>query len=109
MRAWTIALLLSGFVALGANVGFAAFGDLVFERPGGAAGFAASVFPHWLHRIRFRCDVCHPAIFEMEKGANAVTMKAINEGEFCGKCHNGKTAFTVEFQNCTRCHQNPTE
>lgn len=63
------------------------------------------VFPHWRHRIRFKCSACHPQIFEMKKGANAITMDAIRQGEFCAKCHNGDVAFEVTFQSCSRCHK----
>ncbi len=41
------------------------------------------VFPHWRHRIRFKCSTCHPDIFEMKKGANGLSMDAIRQGEFC--------------------------
>ncbi|MFQ5915165.1 MAG: c(7)-type cytochrome triheme domain-containing protein [Nitrospinota bacterium] len=84
-------------------------GDIVFEREAGEKGVPAAVFPHWLHRVRFRCYVCHPQIFEMKKGANAITMEKIRGGEFCGRCHNGRTAFPVDFQSCSRCHKPPEE
>jgi c(7)-type cytochrome triheme protein len=61
------------------------------------------VFPHWFHRIRFRCKVCHSDVgFTMKAGADDITMGAIFEGEWCGRCHNGKIAF-APF-NCSRCH-----
>ena len=71
--------------------------------------FPPSVFPHWVHRIQFRCYVCHSALFEMRQGANQVTMEKIGEGQFCGACHDGQTAFDVEFDTCTRCHKEPDE
>ncbi|MFQ5901512.1 MAG: c(7)-type cytochrome triheme domain-containing protein [Thermodesulfobacteriota bacterium] len=59
-------------------------------------------FPHWFHRIRFRCKACHEIIFEMKKGANNINMSGIINGKWCGKCHNGQIAFApVE---CKRCH-----
>lgn len=82
----------------------AAPGDVILDRKTKAMGFDPVVFPHWRHRINFRCSVCHEQIFEMKRGANAITMEKMNKGEFCGKCHNGKVAFNVEFQNCARCH-----
>lgn len=105
-------LLLTGLTAVGGGVGYAALGDLVFERKAGVEGsgaFPPSIFPHWVHRIRYRCYVCHPAPFAMELGANEVTMDAIKKGEYCGTCHNGRIAFSVEFQNCNRCHRVPEE
>ncbi|MFQ5530630.1 MAG: c(7)-type cytochrome triheme domain-containing protein, partial [Gemmatimonadota bacterium] len=68
-----------------------------------------SVFPHWVHRIRFQCRVCHLELFEPRLGANEITMAAIDEGRFCGRCHNGNTAFDVSFDSCQRCHQPPEE
>jgi c(7)-type cytochrome triheme protein len=61
-------------------------------------------FPHWVHRIRFRCKVCHMKIFEPRVGSNEITMKSIGDGEHCGNCHNGRTAFAAGFGNCQRCH-----
>ena len=66
-----------------------------------------AIFPHWVHRVRFQCRVCHMALFEPRLGANEITMAAIDEGRFCGSCHNGKTAFDVSFDSCQRCHQSP--
>ena len=63
-----------------------------------------ALFPHWVHRIRFRCKVCHVGIFVPQAGANAVTMTDIIGGEFCGKCHNGSTAFAADITTCPRCH-----
>ena len=61
------------------------------------------VFPHWFHRIRFRCKVCHSELgFEMRAGANDVTMNEIVKGKFCGTCHNGEIAWSTE--NCGLCH-----
>lgn len=61
-------------------------------------------FPHWVHRIRYRCKACHTQLFEPKAGANAVTMKAISNGQFCGRCHDGQTAFRAGFGQCERCH-----
>lgn len=105
-------LVLASLTLAGGGAVHAAPGDLVFEREGGGGGasaFLPSIFPHWVHRTRYRCYVCHPAPFEMQLGANEVTMEAIGQGQFCGSCHNGKVAFGVEFQNCERCHREPAE
>jgi len=66
-----------------------------------------AIFPHWVHRVRFQCRVCHMDLFEPRLGANQITMAAIDEGRFCGSCHDGKTAFDVSFDSCQRCHQSP--
>jgi len=65
---------------------------------------APALFPHWLHRIRFQCKVCHTEIFEAKAGANEITMTEIKQGEYCGACHNGVTAFAAGFGECLRCH-----
>lgn len=88
-----------------AGAGWAAEGDIVFERKGGAeSGFPPTVFPHWVHRIRFKCYACHPAIYEMKKGVADVSMDAIQRGESCGVCHNDRIAFGVSVDSCNRCH-----
>lgn len=61
-------------------------------------------FPHWVHRIRYQCKVCHMAIFEPQAGSNTITMSDINAGGACGTCHNGLTAFAAGFGECQRCH-----
>ncbi len=50
-----------------------------------------------------KCNACHPKVFKMKKGANAITMKDINAGKFCGTCHNGEKAFSAK--NCAKCHK----
>ncbi len=52
------------------------------------------------------CADCHPALFKMKKGADAITMKDMEAGKFCGACHNGTRAFNVkDAGNCTKCHK----
>ncbi len=54
-----------------------------------------------------KCADCHKSgIFKMKKGGDTITMKDINEGKFCGACHNGTKAFGVkDAANCTKCHK----
>lgn len=59
------------------------------------------VFPHRIHTILLACSSCHPALFEMRKGATRMSMDQINNGEGCGFCH-GKVAFPATA--CARCH-----
>jgi len=81
-------------------------GDIKFTRKeAGTEDFAPAIFPHWVHRMQFKCSVCHESIFKMKAGANPVTMEAINQGNYCGACHNGKTAFAPMFEHCSRCHR----
>ncbi len=91
-----------------AGAAHAVLGDVKFQREEGGGDAAGStppaVFPHWKHRIQYKCYVCHPAIFQMKAGANDITMEQILAGKFCGTCHNGKQAWAVGFDTCPKCH-----
>jgi c(7)-type cytochrome triheme protein len=105
-------IVLAGLTLAGGDAVYGAPGDMVFEREGeveGSGAFPPALFPHWVHRMRYRCYVCHPAPFAMQQGANAINMESIKQGQYCGACHNGQTAFSVEFKNCARCHREPEE
>lgn len=83
------------------------YGDIVWQRedPPNSTPVAPAVFPHWFHRVRFACIVCHPSITKMQKGASGITMDGIQAGKFCGACHNGRIAWPVTFESCNRCHK----
>lgn len=59
-------------------------------------------FTHKQHARRFSCSECHPALFEMKRGTNGITMEKIYAGKLCGQCHDGKKAFASS--ECTKCH-----
>ena len=81
----------------------AEYGDVVLNRLSEANDMRPVIFPHWFHRIRFRCKVCHHELgFEMRVGANEITMGKIIDGQYCGMCHNGEIAWPVD--NCDLCH-----
>lgn len=80
----------------------AEYADLTLNRYAEQAGMPPVIFPHWFHRIRFKCKVCHEDIFIMRQGSNDINMQKIIQGEYCGKCHNGKIAWAAMF--CDRCH-----
>jgi len=81
----------------------AEYADVVLNKRAEKEGVRPVLFPHWFHRIRFRCVVCHSELgFEMRAGANQVTMNEIIQGKFCGACHDGETAWSTE--NCDLCH-----
>ncbi len=51
-----------------------------------------------------KCADCHPGVFKMKKGAEAITMADINAGKFCGTCHkDGGKAFSAK--ECAKCHK----
>jgi len=100
-------LLLCG-LALGAQA--EVLGDWRFERKTtGDEDFPPAIFSHWNHRVKFKCYVCHNKKmgFEMKLGSAAITMAAIDEGKYCGACHNGAPGlgFGVSFDYCARCHK----
>ena len=97
-------LILLAALFLGAAVNVKAeYADVVLNKYAEANGVRPVIYPHWFHRIRFRCKVCHSELgFEMRAGANDVTMAEIIDGKFCGMCHNGVIAWSPE--HCDRCH-----
>ena len=81
----------------------AEYGDIVINNYADAAGMRPVIFPHWFHRIRFACKVCHADLgFKLKAGGNEINMAKIIEGRFCGACHNGEIAWNVD--NCNVCH-----
>lgn len=81
----------------------AEYGDVVINNYSDGAGMRPVVFPHWFHRVRFRCKVCHADLgFKFKAGGNEINMVKIIDGQFCGACHNGEVAWSVE--NCNLCH-----
>ncbi|MFV0437142.1 MAG: cytochrome c3 family protein [Desulfopila sp.] len=67
------------------------------------------VFEHKVHTMDagLDCDSCHDDIFTMEAGAaeenDDFTMASLYEGNYCGACHDGSTAFASDTR-CTTCH-----
>lgn len=81
----------------------AEYGDIVLNNYADGSGVRPVIFPHWFHRIRFSCKICHSDLgFKMKAGSNQINMLKIINGEFCGACHDGQTAWGVE--NCELCH-----
>ena len=98
------------FFTLAVAVGFvdtryaqAEYGDIVINNFSDPEGIRPVVFPHWFHRLRFRCKVCHGDLgFKFKAGGNKIQMINILEGEFCGACHNDEISWGPE--NCDLCH-----
>ena len=54
----------------------------------------------------YKCNSCHPSLFQMKKGSARITMEFLNKGQYCGFCHNGNTAFaTNDPKECHECHK----
>jgi len=69
------------------------------------------VFSHEMHvgGLGFSCDACHGGLFELEayaaKNKGDFKMSVMQDGDYCGKCHDGETAFsTGDYAYCGKCH-----
>ena len=97
-----VAFVVFGWLTLADSAFGGTIGDVVYSRTGGGDDeFPAAYFPHWVHRIKYKCYACHDNLFPMRRGTSP-TMAAMAKGESCGTCHNGKVAFGVD--TCQRCH-----
>ena len=61
-------------------------------------------FPHLAHTEWLECSNCHGKLFKLKAGTTPVSMLAILQGEYCGRCH-GAVAFPLT--ECNRCHSVP--
>lgn len=101
--ALTVALAVTGWplVPLAAQ-----YGDITFERRApGMDDVPPAIFPHWIHRMQYKCAACHDELFKMKAGSSAITMNGMQERRWCGACHDGKAAFESNFDTCSRCHR----
>lgn len=81
----------------------AQYGNIMINRTSDKSDMLPVGFSHWIHRRRFTCKVCHSELeFEMKVNATDITMEKINEGQYCGACHDGKKAF--DKTECQKCH-----
>lgn len=104
-RAMVLALMIFAllFSLLEVSKSHAEYADKVLDNYASSLGMRPVVFPHWTHRIRITCKVCHQDLgFKLMKGSNDITMAKIAEGKFCGACHNGEVAWPAFY--CDRCH-----
>ena len=78
-------------------------GPIVFVKP-----VRAVIFEHKFHLgKKYGCGSCHPELFarkagEVEEKAD-FTMESFRQGKYCGACHDGTTAFSVDTK-CNWCH-----
>jgi len=82
--------------------------DIVWDKP------TEVTFSHKIHTMDagLTCTSCHKGIFSMKAGAvltsGKMTMATMAEGQFCGTCHDGSTAFATNTQ-CASCHTKVNE
>lgn len=87
----------------GVDLARSEYADVVLNRYADKEDVRPVIFPHWFHRIRYQCRVCHTELgFEMRAGSNDITMDKITAGGYCGACHNGDIAWSPD--NCDLCH-----
>ena len=103
MRSLQFFLTLVIMVAF-AGSGLAVSPEKTVEYAGGSAGKV--IFDGKIHADKgLKCTDCHTKIFPMKKGTK-ITMAEINEGKYCGVCHNGQEAFkSSDPAHCGKCHK----
>ena len=109
MKRWLLALAGAGVITVMGGVSAAPPGqELQWKTPMGVVVFSGDVHM----KAGKQCTDCHDVtggnkgLFQMKYGADKMTMAQINEGKWCGTCHNGKAAFAAnDPKNCTKCHQ----
>ena len=102
------ARIFAAFAALTLSIG-----NVMAVPPGKTVEFASPkgkvIFDGKAHAdAGLKCADCHikPKLFAMKKGGDKITMAAMNEGKFCGACHDGNKAFSVKAPaNCVKCHK----
>ena len=81
------------------------YGTIVMDRNSTAAGEKPVVFSHWTHRLKYTCRVCHFELeFEFKRNTTPITEQDNRNGLYCGKCHDGITAFAHRREYCGKCH-----
>ena len=69
-------------------------------------------FNHWAHiahgQLEGSCGTCHQDLFSMRRPGKplhgALDHAAMDRGDQCGRCHNGRDAFSTA-DSCERCHR----
>lgn len=105
LRRRTTGALVAALVGLGASVALAAAFPAVLRIPRKASGAPPvpppALFSHRTHGA-FGCYACHPSVFP--QALVGFTHAEMRDGHFCGRCHDGGTAFAIEGAACARCH-----
>jgi c(7)-type cytochrome triheme protein len=71
--------------------------------PSGAPA-AAALFSHARH-APLPCYACHPSVFP--EAPLGFTHHEMQQGLYCGACHNGVEASAIETMACQACHVEP--
>jgi c(7)-type cytochrome triheme protein len=105
MKISVVLLTLVIAVAFVVGSAFAVPPGKTVEFAGGSEGKVT--FDGGVHaKAGLKCGDCHTKIFKMKKGGDVFKMADINEGKYCGECHNGTKAFKAsDPANCAKCHK----
>lgn len=89
------------------------YGNVLISNYSGKKRIPPVVFKHWVHRSKYTCRLCHVDIgFGMKANSSKITCADIENGIYCGSCHNGKEAFAQSekssdgkvVKKCKTCH-----
>ena len=87
--------------ALAFGAAFPAVLRIPRRNPNAAPIPAPALFSHRTHGS-FGCYACHPSAFP--QALVGFTHAEMRDGQFCGRCHDGRVAFAIAGAVCTRCH-----
>jgi c(7)-type cytochrome triheme protein len=91
------------------------YGNVLINNYSETKRIPSVVFKHWFHRSKYSCRLCHVDIgFGMKANSSEITCNDIENGIYCGSCHNGTEAFSrIEetsngkaVKKCKLCHSN---
>jgi c(7)-type cytochrome triheme protein len=100
------------------------YGRVVMGNQARKARVAPVTFDHWLHRAKYTCRVCHvDAGFALKAGGTDVRAADNAAGQYCGACHNDRTAADgghkvfgsckptgrADAPPCVRCHSEASD
>jgi c(7)-type cytochrome triheme protein len=104
-RWWALAALIAiGGPALALAAAFPSVLRIPRRDPGAGNPLPRALFSHATHG-GFLCFRCHPSTFP--QAPLAFTHQEMNEGRFCGRCHDGHGAFAINTASCAGCHVTP--
>lgn len=90
-----------GLVAGGVAVAMPDVVKIPVVKPHPEGGPPQAIFRHGKHDS-VNCYRCHPHLFP--KWKEGFSHAEMNEGRFCGACHDGKTGFDWKKADCGKCH-----
>jgi c(7)-type cytochrome triheme protein len=67
-------------------------------------GLPEIVFSHKKHAVWNGCELCHPDVFAVKRGATKYSMEDTFAGKYCGLCHSSVAFPAID---CQRCHTKP--